>query len=78
MVEAYIFANKNVYFLKIDNAYYCYLDIGEIAKITIKRSLIEIITDKMPEGITEKEGGMRLLSNQEIRGLKVLLEHTNG
>jgi hypothetical protein len=74
--EAYIFANKEVYFLKISNAYHCYHNLDSIAKIILEREVRQVVTERMPEGISEREGGMRLLSNNEIRRLQDILSVT--
>jgi hypothetical protein len=71
--EAYLFANQNVYFLKMWNVYYCYHDMQDIAKVAGKKGLTALITDKMPPEIHEGEGGMRLLSNKEIRQLRDII-----
>jgi hypothetical protein len=47
--------------------------VREMNQIGIKK----LITDKMPEGIKESEGGMRLLDNKEIRQLQDIISTTD-
>lgn len=70
--EIYLFAGENGYWIYHGSAYRYLENLGDVVKYIQKQTGgIELILDKLPSGIEEKNNaGMVLLRNSEIRCLK--------
>jgi hypothetical protein len=70
--ELYIFAGEKGYWIYNGNSYRYAYNLGDVVDhIKRQKEGIELIVDRLPEGISEEnDAGMELLHNSEIRCLK--------